>query len=147
MTFIKFYFKILIANFILNYLKLRKAMRTIARVLILILCGGCFYYSPEADPYKIEIPLEETLTKPEPQRVSLILEVTDADTKERIPDVKLVILGTPLPPYTLEKGEAKLVIPAGRYRFKFSAKNYKEVIKEINVFQNTSLTFYLEKER
>lgn len=121
-------------------------MKTIERFFILIIVGGCFYYSPEADPYKIEIPHEETLTKPVLQSVSLILEVADADTKERIQNVKLVILGSPLPPYTLEKGKAKLIIPAGRYRFKFSAKNYKEVIKEINVFQNTSLTFYLEKE-
>lgn len=121
-------------------------MKTIRWALILIFSGGCFYYSPESDPYKIEVPIEETMTKPELQKVSLILEVMDAKTMQNIPDVKLVILGTPLPPYTLEKGKKELIIPPGRYRFKFSAKNYKEVIKEINVFQNTSLTFYLEKE-
>ncbi|MEN3046558.1 MAG: hypothetical protein ABDH49_06225 [Candidatus Hydrothermales bacterium] len=108
--------------------------------------GNCFYYSPEADPYRLEIPYVEGFSEPSVQRVEITIEVFDQATMQTIPDVKLFILGTPLPPYTLKEGKNQIIIPAGRYRFKFSAKNYKDLIKEIAVFQNSSFNFYLEKE-
>ncbi|MEN3044695.1 MAG: hypothetical protein ABDH37_05735 [Candidatus Hydrothermales bacterium] len=121
-------------------------MKLIKYFFYLGIMGSCFYYSPESDPYRLEIPYVEGFSETYVQRVEITVEVLDQTTMKAIPDVKLVILGTPLPPYTLKEGKNYIIIPAGRYRFKFSAKNYKDLIKEINAFQNSYFTFYLEKE-
>jgi len=115
-------------------------------ILWVLILGGCFYYSPEEDPYKIESMQEEIASKPEVKRVTIDIEIIDAKTLDPVKDVKIVFLGSPLPPYSLESGKSKLVLSPGRYRLKISALGYKETVKELNVFQNISVSFSLEKE-
>jgi len=115
-------------------------------VLFILILGGCFYYSPEEDPYKIEATQEEVAPKPEVKRITVNMEILDAETLDPVKNVKVVLLGSPLPPYSLKSGKAKLVLSPGRYRLKISAPGYKETIKEINAFQNSSISFFLEKE-
>ncbi len=113
--------------------------------LFILIFGGCFYYSPEEDPYKVESIQQEVASKPEVKRITVNVEILDAKTFDPVRDVKIVLLGSPVPPYSLKSGKGKLVLSPGRYRLKISAPGYKETVKELNVFQNSSLSFFLEK--
>ncbi len=115
--------------------------------LIILLSWGCFYYNPEEDPYRT-YEATETITetaKPEVKRVSLEIELLDAKTFDPVKDVKVIIVGSPLPPYTFKNGKGKITLSPGRYRLKFIAPGYKETTKEVNAVQNVSVSFYLEK--
>ncbi len=121
-------------------------MKGIRKIVLWLLFGGCFYYSPEEDPYRIEPVQEEMTPRPEIKRIEVNIEIFDAENLNLIKDVKIVLLGSPLPPYSLKSGKEKIVLSPGTYRLKITAPGYKETVKEISVFQNISLSFFLEKE-